>query len=126
MAGASHEPRAIWRAHPFTAATPPRPPKPLPPKAPNRSTLLTSTARSLASHATSTPSARFVLPFPAALNSVIDAGAEFIPLGSPAFLDPDLLLEACRRLPGRVIGSLDVRNGRLAIKGWVETSQLTV
>jgi phosphoribosylformimino-5-aminoimidazole carboxamide ribotide isomerase len=62
----------------------------------------------------------------AAINDVIDAGADYIALGSAAFLDPDLLLEACRRLPGRVIGSLDVRNGRLAIKGWVETSQLTV
>jgi phosphoribosylformimino-5-aminoimidazole carboxamide ribotide isomerase len=61
-----------------------------------------------------------------AINDVIDAGADYIALGSAAFLDPDLLLEACRRLPGRVIGSLDVRNGRLAIKGWVETSQLTV
>jgi phosphoribosylformimino-5-aminoimidazole carboxamide ribotide isomerase len=62
----------------------------------------------------------------AAIKDVIDVGADYIALGSAAFLDPDLLLEACRRLPGRVIGSLDVRNGRLAIKGWVETSQLTV
>ncbi|HTT75973.1 MAG TPA: 1-(5-phosphoribosyl)-5-[(5-phosphoribosylamino)methylideneamino]imidazole-4-carboxamide isomerase [Candidatus Binataceae bacterium] len=61
-----------------------------------------------------------------AINDVIAAGADYFALGSAAFLDPELLLEACRRFPGRVFGSLDARNGRLAIKGWVETSQLPV
>jgi phosphoribosylformimino-5-aminoimidazole carboxamide ribotide isomerase len=60
-----------------------------------------------------------------AIDNVIAAGADYIALGSAAFLHPELLLEACRRFPGRVIGSLDVRGGRLAIKGWVETSALT-
>lgn len=61
-----------------------------------------------------------------AINDVIAAGADYIALGTAAFLDPDLLGDACHRFPGRVFGSLDARNGRLAIKGWVETSQLTV
>jgi len=60
------------------------------------------------------------------ITDVIAAGADYIAIGSAAFLDPDLLNEACLRYPGRVFGSLDARNGRLAIKGWVETSQLTV
>ncbi|HUN58195.1 MAG TPA: 1-(5-phosphoribosyl)-5-[(5-phosphoribosylamino)methylideneamino]imidazole-4-carboxamide isomerase [Candidatus Binataceae bacterium] len=60
------------------------------------------------------------------INEVIAAGADYIAIGSAAFLDPDLLNDACNRFPGRVFGSLDSRNGRLAIKGWVETSQLTV
>jgi phosphoribosylformimino-5-aminoimidazole carboxamide ribotide isomerase len=61
-----------------------------------------------------------------AINDVIAAGADYIALGTAAFLDPDLLKNACDHFPGRVFGSLDARNGRLAIKGWVETSQLTV
>jgi phosphoribosylformimino-5-aminoimidazole carboxamide ribotide isomerase len=61
-----------------------------------------------------------------AIKDVIAAGADYIAIGSAAFLDPDLLLEACRRFSGRVLGSLDIRNGRLAIKGWVETSRLTI
>jgi len=61
-----------------------------------------------------------------AIQEVIAAGADYIALGSAAFLHPKLLLEACTRFPGRVIGSLDVRGGHLAIKGWVETSALTV
>jgi phosphoribosylformimino-5-aminoimidazole carboxamide ribotide isomerase len=54
------------------------------------------------------------------------AGADFISIGSAAFLNPDLLARASSELPGRVFGSIDVRDGRLAIKGWVETSELTI
>jgi len=61
-----------------------------------------------------------------AIAEVIDAGADYIAIGSAAFLEPTLLNEACRRFPGRVFGSLDARNGRLAIKGWVETSDLPI
>jgi phosphoribosylformimino-5-aminoimidazole carboxamide ribotide isomerase len=39
-------------------------------------------------------------------------------------LNPPMLAEACREHPGCVFGSLDVREGRLAIKGWRETSPL--
>lgn len=56
----------------------------------------------------------------------IAAGADRISLGSAAFLDPQLVTHACAEFPGRVFGSLDVRDGRLAIRGWVETSQLTM
>jgi phosphoribosylformimino-5-aminoimidazole carboxamide ribotide isomerase len=54
------------------------------------------------------------------------AGADFVSLGSAAFLNPELLTRACAELSGRVFGSVDVRNGRLAIRGWVETSELTI
>jgi phosphoribosylformimino-5-aminoimidazole carboxamide ribotide isomerase len=49
-----------------------------------------------------------------------------VSIGSAAFLNPELPAMACAEFPGRVFGSLDVRSGRLAIKGWVETSELTV
>ena len=54
------------------------------------------------------------------------AGADFISIGSAAFLNPGLLTRACAELPGRVFGSVDVRGGCLAIRGWVETSELTM
>lgn len=62
----------------------------------------------------------------AAIGEVLDAGADRVALGSAAFLDQPLLFEACRRFPGRIFGSLDIRDGRLAIKGWVETSALGI
>jgi phosphoribosylformimino-5-aminoimidazole carboxamide ribotide isomerase len=61
-----------------------------------------------------------------AIDAAIDAGADVVSIGSAAFLNPALIREACVRYPGRIIGSLDVRDGNLAIKGWVETSALTV
>ena len=60
------------------------------------------------------------------VRAAIAAGANYVSIGSAAMLDPSMLAEACREHPGRVFGSLDVREGRLAIKGWRETSQLIV
>jgi phosphoribosylformimino-5-aminoimidazole carboxamide ribotide isomerase len=59
------------------------------------------------------------------VRSAFASGANYISIGSAAILRPELLTEACREFPGRVIGSLDIRGGRLAIKGWVESSQLS-
>jgi phosphoribosylformimino-5-aminoimidazole carboxamide ribotide isomerase len=61
----------------------------------------------------------------ASVQEAFAAGADRISIGSAALLDPDLLTEACRAYPGCVFGSIDLRAGRLAIKGWVETSRLT-
>ena len=53
------------------------------------------------------------------------SGASYISIGSAAILEPELLAQACREFPGRVIGAVDIRGGKLAIKGWVESSQLS-
>jgi phosphoribosylformimino-5-aminoimidazole carboxamide ribotide isomerase len=37
-----------------------------------------------------------------------------------------VMVEACAEFPGRIFGSIDARDGYLAIRGWVENSQLTV
>lgn len=58
------------------------------------------------------------------VRAAIDAGADYVSIGSAAMLDPDMLAAACREYAGRVFGSLDVRKGRLAIKGWRETSRI--
>lgn len=53
------------------------------------------------------------------------SGASYISIGSAAILKPELLTQACGEFPGRVIGSVDIRDGKLAIKGWVESSLLS-
>ena len=60
------------------------------------------------------------------IRRVTAAGADFISIGSAALLNPDLLKRACAELPGCVFGSIDIRDGRLAIKGWLETSELSI
>ncbi len=61
-----------------------------------------------------------------AVREAVDAGADFVALGSAAVLAPELIALACGEFPGRVLGSLDARDGRLAIRGWVETSPILV
>src|SRR5260370_741469 len=56
------------------------------------------------------------------VRAAIAAGADYVSIGSAGMLNPPMLAEACREHPGCVFGSLDVREGRLAIKGWRETS----
>ncbi len=60
------------------------------------------------------------------IRRAVDAGADRISLGSAALLQPELLAQACAEFPGRVFGSLDVRDGRPALRGWTETSELTI
>jgi len=57
----------------------------------------------------------------AAIDEVIEAGAERAILGTAAFADPDLLRRALERWPERVLVSVDVREGKIATKGWTET-----
>lgn len=60
------------------------------------------------------------------IRAAISAGADYVSIGSAAIVNPDLLAQACREFSRRVIGSLDVRDGRVAIRGWRETSALGV
>jgi phosphoribosylformimino-5-aminoimidazole carboxamide ribotide isomerase len=56
-----------------------------------------------------------------AIEDAIEAGAERAILGTAAFTDPTLLERALARWPGRVLVSVDVRDGRVATRGWTET-----
>jgi phosphoribosylformimino-5-aminoimidazole carboxamide ribotide isomerase len=60
------------------------------------------------------------------IRAAFGAGADIVSIGSAAFLNQELLATACAEFPDRIFGSIDARDGRLAIKGWVETSELTV
>jgi phosphoribosylformimino-5-aminoimidazole carboxamide ribotide isomerase len=61
-----------------------------------------------------------------AIRSAIEAGANLVSIGSAAFLHPELLADASRELNGRVFGSIDLRDGRPAIKGWLESADSTI
>ena len=47
-------------------------------------------------------------------------------LGTVALRDPALVREAARRFPGRVAVGIDGRDGRVAVEGWLETSETLV
>ena len=43
-------------------------------------------------------------------------------LGSAAVKNPDLVRQACRSFPGRIVVGIDARDGLVATEGWAETS----
>ena len=59
-----------------------------------------------------------------AMQRMLDMGIDRIVLGTIALTDPDLLQAALQRWPERVVVGLDARDGRVAIAGWRETSQV--
>lgn len=61
-----------------------------------------------------------------AVRATFACGADRVSIGSAALLKPELVRHACAEFFGRIFGSIDIRDGKLAIKGWVETSQITV
>ncbi len=56
----------------------------------------------------------------ASIEFYLEAGVEWVILGTAAFKDPSLVEEACRRFPGRVMLAIDARGGRVAVEGWTE------
>jgi phosphoribosylformimino-5-aminoimidazole carboxamide ribotide isomerase len=53
-----------------------------------------------------------------------DAGVTRLVAGSVAIEDPDLLAAMAEALPGRIVLGLDARDGRVATRGWIDTSPL--
>lgn len=56
------------------------------------------------------------------IEAYLDAGVSWAIIGTQAVRDPDFVIEACRRYPGRIIVGLDARDGRVAVEGWAEAS----
>ncbi len=54
----------------------------------------------------------------------LDAGVEFVIVGTQAVREPAFVGEAAAAFPGRVMVGLDARDGRVAVAGWAEDSEL--
>ena len=52
-------------------------------------------------------------------------GVARVIIGTAAVRDPELVKSAARKYPGRVAVGLDARDGKVAVEGWAETSQVT-
>jgi len=55
----------------------------------------------------------------------LGAGLARVILGTAALNDPALVRDAAREFPGRVAVGIDARHGKVAVRGWVETSDTT-
>ena len=56
---------------------------------------------------------------------ILGLGVARVVLGTAALAEPDIVREAARRFPERVVLGLDARDGKVAVRGWVETSAET-
>lgn len=45
-------------------------------------------------------------------------------LGTAAVRRPDLVIEACRAFPDRIVVGIDARDGKAAVEGWAETGDM--
>ena len=55
----------------------------------------------------------------------LDKGVARVIIGTAAVRDPELVKGAARTYPGRVAVGLDARDGKVAVQGWAETSEVT-
>jgi phosphoribosylformimino-5-aminoimidazole carboxamide ribotide isomerase len=53
----------------------------------------------------------------------LELGIARVILGTEAIRNPSLVKEACNSFPGKVMVSLDARDGMVAIGGWTQTTQ---
>ena len=60
----------------------------------------------------------------AQIEAWLEAGLSRVILGTAALRDPDLVRSAARDLPGRIVVGIDAKNGRVAVEGWAETSDM--
>jgi phosphoribosylformimino-5-aminoimidazole carboxamide ribotide isomerase len=58
-----------------------------------------------------------------ACERVFALGARFAVLGTAAIKTPEVVAEACRRYPQRIVVAVDARAGKVAVEGWKEATQ---
>ena len=52
------------------------------------------------------------------IESYIDAGVQYVVIGTAAVKNPGFLSDACYAFPGRIIAGLDAKDGKVAVEGW--------
>ena len=60
------------------------------------------------------------------IESWLSRGLARVILGTVAVRDPALVIEACKRFPGKVAVGIDAKGGKVAVEGWAEASSLGV
>ena len=60
------------------------------------------------------------------IESWLSRGLARVILGTVAVREPALVIEACKRFPGKVAVGIDAKGGKVAVEGWAEASSLGV
>ena len=54
----------------------------------------------------------------------LSRGVTRVILGTLALRNPKIVIEACKKFPGKIVVGIDARAGRVAVEGWGESSSL--
>ncbi|MEL6553990.1 MAG: 1-(5-phosphoribosyl)-5-[(5-phosphoribosylamino)methylideneamino]imidazole-4-carboxamide isomerase [Cyanobacteria bacterium J06621_11] len=58
------------------------------------------------------------------VSGLFDLGVQYAILGTAAVENPDLVGQLSAKFPGRIIVGIDAREGKVATRGWLETSEV--
>ncbi|MEH2397095.1 1-(5-phosphoribosyl)-5-[(5-phosphoribosylamino)methylideneamino]imidazole-4-carboxamide isomerase [Nostoc sp.] len=58
------------------------------------------------------------------VQQLFNLGVQWAILGTIAVEQPQLVQQLCEEFPGQIIIGIDARNGRVATRGWLETSEV--
>jgi phosphoribosylformimino-5-aminoimidazole carboxamide ribotide isomerase len=61
----------------------------------------------------------------ATVEAWLEKGVTRVIIGTAAVRDPPFVKQAARDYPGKIAVGLDARDGKVAVEGWAETSELT-
>ncbi|ORE93736.1 1-(5-phosphoribosyl)-5-[(5-phosphoribosylamino)methylideneamino] imidazole-4-carboxamide isomerase [Stappia sp. 22II-S9-Z10] len=61
----------------------------------------------------------------AAIAAWLERGISRVILGTVAAKEPELVKEACRLFPGRIVVGIDARDGMVAVAGWADATTVT-
>lgn len=60
-----------------------------------------------------------------AIEKWLNMGVNRVILGTAAAKNPPLVIEACKKFPGKIVIGIDAKDGKVATEGWVETSEIS-
>lgn len=55
----------------------------------------------------------------------LSMGVQRVILGTIAIENPDLVMQLCQTYPGQIVVGIDARDGKVATRGWLETSEVS-
>lgn len=58
------------------------------------------------------------------VDRLLSAGIDRVIIGTSAIEDSGFVVEACKKFPGRIFIGIDARDGKVAVRGWEETSSV--
>jgi phosphoribosylformimino-5-aminoimidazole carboxamide ribotide isomerase len=58
------------------------------------------------------------------VSALFDLGVQYAILGTVAVEQPELVAQLCAKFPGQIIVGIDAREGKVATRGWLETSEV--